>query len=149
MPSLNGVSGTKRPLGRFRTARMALVLAWAAFWLHTALFPCCESFAAVFDHPDSVSQSASAAQPAHHSDKTHSERSDESPLCDDTIHAEPAINGAYVALPIDGSQLDLGVIGTSIASGLIAVNNFKKLAHREYHPPPSLSRYLQTQRLLI
>jgi hypothetical protein len=42
-------------------ARVILVLAWAAFWFNTALFPCCEVVAAAFgDHSDDVSQSVSA-----------------------------------------------------------------------------------------
>ncbi len=149
MLSINGISGTMQPLGRYRAARMALVLAWTAFWLNTALFPCCELLAAAFDHPDSASQSASAAQQAHYSDKTHSERSDESPLCDYTLSAEPAINGAYAAPPIDSFHLDWIAIATPVAPGLMAVNDSKTLVHRGYHPPPSIRRYLHTQRLLI
>lgn len=149
MLSINGVSGTKRPLSRFRTARMALVLAWVAFWLNSALLPCCESLAAAFNNSDSVSQSASAAQPAHYSDETHSDHSDKSSHCDDTLDAKPAISRAYAALPVDSFHLDWIAIATPVASDLIAVTNSKNLAYRDYHPPPSIRRYLHTQRLLI
>ena len=150
--SIARVSGTKRPRGWFRSAHV-MVLAWAVFWLNTALFPCCDAFAAVFgDHSGSVTQSASAAQPVHHSDKSHSERplqSPESP-CDYALNAGPAIiSGVYAALPTDRVQWVWFAVATSAAPDLIAVNNSANRAPREYRPPLPSRLYLHTQRLLI
>ena len=152
MRSIPGVRGIRRPLRQGRFARVALVLAWVVFWLNTAFFPCCEALAAAFDdHSDSVSQSTSAAQPAHHSDETHSEHSDQGPSshCDYSLNAGPAINGAYAALPTDRVHLDWFAIDTPVAPGLTAVNYSANLAPREYHPPPPFRLYLRTLRLLI
>ena len=150
--SITGVSVTRRPLRQDRFARVALVLAWVVFWLNTAFFPCCEALAAAFDdHSDSVSQSTSTAQTAHHSDETHSEHSDQSPSshCDYSLNAGPAINGAYAAPLTDRVHLDWFAIATPVAPGVTAVNRFASRATIDYHPPPPFRRYLHTQRLLI
>ena len=150
--TMTGEPGTRRPPRHGRFARAALVLAWVVFWVNTALFPCCESLAAAFDgHSDSVSHATSAAQPAHHSDETHSEHPDPTPSshCDYSLDAGPAINGAYAALPTDRVHLDLFAIATPVAPGMTAVNHFASRATIDYHPPPPFRRYLHTQRLLI
>ena len=139
-------------MGRRRFARVALILAWIAFWLNTAFFPCCEAVAAAFGgHSASVSQPALAAQPAHDSGETHSDRPHHNPdtPCDFTLDAGQAINTAYAALPTDRSQLEWFAIVTPVASGLTAVTHFANLAPRDYHHPPPLRRHLKTQRLLI
>ena len=150
--SIAGVSGTKRPRGRFRSAHV-MVLAWVVFWLNTALFPCCDAFAAVFgDHSGSVTQSASAAQSAHHSDESHSKRPPRSPEspCDYALNAEPAtIDGESAALPTDRFQWVWFAVATSAAPYLTAGNHAAYRAPREYHPPPPFRLYLHTQRLLI
>ena len=149
-----GVSGIKRPRGRFRSAHV-MVLAWVIFWLNTALFPCCDAFAAMFgDHAVSVSQSVSAAQSAHHSgaDESHSERPPHSPEspCDYALNAEPAIiSVTYAALPTDRVQFVLFAIATPVAPDLTAVHYAAILAPREYRPPLPFRLYLHTQRLLI
>ena len=150
--SIAGVSGTKRPRGRFRAAHV-MVLAWCVFWFNTALFPCCDAFAAAFgDHSDSVSQSVSAAQPAHHSDESHSEQPHHSPEspCDYALNAGPAIiDGAYAAPPTDRVHLVWFAIDTPVAPRLTAVNHAVNLVPHEYHPSPPSRLYLHTQRLLI
>ena len=150
--SIAGLSGIKRSKGRFRSAHV-MVLAWVIFWLNTALFPCCDAFAAVLgDHAVSVSQSASAAESAHHSDESHSERpyhSPESP-CDYALNAGPAIvDGEYAALPTDRIQLGGFAIDALLVPGLTAVTHAAYLVPRDYHPPPPFRLYLHTQRLLI
>jgi hypothetical protein len=41
---------------------MALVMAWAVFWINTAFFPCCEALAAAFDdQSDGISHNRSAS----------------------------------------------------------------------------------------
>ena len=149
---ITGVLGIRSPRGRSRFARVALVLAWVVFWVNTALFPCCESLAAAFDdHSDSVLQSTSAAQPAHQSDDTHSEHSEQSPSshCDYALDAGPAISGAYAALPMDRVDIDWFAITTLVAPDLTTAKHSANLAPRDYHPPPPFRRYLHTQRLLI
>lgn len=144
-----GVSGTQRPRGQFRSAHV-MVLVWLVFWVNTALFPCCEALAAAFgSHSESVSQSVSAEQPAHHPDESDPRHSPESP-CDYALNAEPAIiDGAFAALPTDRVQLGWFAIDTAIAPGLTAVNHAANRAPREYQPPPQSRLYLHTQRLLI
>jgi len=151
--SITGVSATRRPRGAHGFARVVLVLAWAAFWFNSALFPCCEAIAAAFgDRPDDVSQSGSAAQPAHDSGETHSECPHHSPdsPCGHTLNAGPATNEVYAGLPTARLNLQWFAIDVSVAAGLTAVNHSATLATREYHAPePPFRLYLHTQRLLI
>lgn len=151
--SITGVSEVRQPRVPHGFARVVLVLAWAAFWLNTAFFPCCEALAAAFgDHPDDVSQSVSAAQPAHHSDETRSECPHHSPdsHCGHTLAAGPVINEVYAGLPTDRVHPEWFAIEVSAAADLTAVNQSAILALREYlSPPPSARLYLHTQRLLI
>ena len=150
--SIAGVSGTKRPRSRFRPVHV-MVLAWVVFWVNTALFPCCEALAAAFGgHSDSFSQSVTAAQPAHHSDESHSERPQRSPEspCDYALNAGPVtVDGESAALPTDRAQLAWFAIDTSVPPDLTAANYAAIRAPREYHPPPQSRLYLHTQRLLI
>ena len=150
--SVTGVSEPRRARGLHGFARLILVLAWTAFWFNTALFPCREAVAGAFgDHPDDVSQSVSAAQPAHHSDGAHSEclhHSPDSP-CGYTLNAGPAINEMYAGLPPDRVHLELFAIDVSVVAGLTAVNHSANLASREYQSLPPFRLYLHTQRLLI
>ncbi len=154
--SIAGVSGTQRPRSRFRSAHM-MVLAWVVFWLNTALFPCCDTFAAAFaaafdHHSDDASQSVSGAEPTHHSDEAHSERSHHSPEspCDYALNAEPAtIDGESAALPTDRVQWVWFAVAASAAPDLTTVTYAAYRAPREYHPPPPFRLYLHTQRLLI
>ena len=148
-------SDARLPLRRRRPAHVALLLAWVAFWLNTALLPCCEAFAAAFDaHADGVSQSVPAAKQAHHADATHTERVRDSheSRCDFTLNAEPAINGEYAGLPKASLNLELVAFSVPFSVGPLAVNHSPNLAPRDYHPPPPLATarlYLHTQRLLI
>lgn len=150
---VTGAPETRRPLGRRRLTGATLVLAWVVFWLNTALFPCCEALAAAFDgHSNEVSQSASAAQPAHDSDETHSEYPHPGPIlpCGDTLDAGPAINAEHAGLQTDRSYLKWFAIDAYSPAGLTVADHSATPAPRDYRPPPSPYRlYLQTQRLLI
>ena len=151
MLSIAGVSETRLPRGLRRPARVALVLAWIAFCLNTALFPCCEALAAAFgDHSDGVSHSASASQPAHHAHETHSEQPHHSPgsPCGHSINAGPAINGEYAGLPTNRVQLEWYAMDMSSSVGLTVENRSEIFAPREPHPPPR-RLYQRTLRLLI
>lgn len=150
--SITGVSEAKQPLGLHAFARVIMVLAWAAFWFNSALFPCREAVAATFSgHSDDASQSVSAARPAHASDKTYCERSHHSPdsPCDCTLDAGSAISGAYAGLATDRAHLEWFAIDVSVPVVLTGVNHSANLALREYHPPSPFRLYLHTQRLLI
>ena len=139
-----------RPWGLRGCARRALVLAWVIFWFNTALFPCCEAVAAAFgNHSDDVSQSVSAAQPAHASDDTYSGCPMHSPdlPCGYTLSAGPTSVGMYALLGPDNSSLGWFAIDAP-AAALIAVSHAETLAPRE--PPPRPHRlYQRTLRLLI
>lgn len=142
----------RRPPSRWRPARVALVLAWAMFWLNTALFPCCEALAAAAGgHSDSVSQSVSVAPSVHHSDESNAERTHPNPSspCDTTLNAEPAVDGKFSALPTDRANFGWFVIATAETSGPLATSHAANLAPREHKPPPPSRPYLRNQRLLI
>jgi hypothetical protein len=146
------MSEARRPRGLRGFARVILVLAWAAFWFNTALFPCCEAVAAAFgDHSDDVSQSVSAAPPPHHSDATRSEPLDHSPdsPCGYTLNAGPPLVGEYEGLTPDRSPLEWFAVDVPVTTSLTAVNHSANLALARAAPPPSLRLYLRTQRLLI
>ena len=151
--SITGASDIGQPRRPHGSVRVILVLAWAAFWFNAALFPCCEALAAAFgDHPGDVSQTAPAAQPAHHSGETQPECPHHSPgsPCGHTLDAGPAINEADAGLSTDRVNLERFAIDVSVAAGLTAVSHSANLAPREYHsPPPPVRLYLHTQRLLI
>lgn len=138
--SLTGVREARRPRVPHGFARVVLVLAWAVFWLNTAFFPCCEALAAAFgDHPDDVSQTAPAAQPAHHSVETQAECPHHSPgsPCGHTLDAGPAINETDAGLSTDRVNLERFAIDVSVAAALTAVTHTANLAPREYHSPPA------------
>src|ERR1035437_6047471 len=146
--SVPQVPKARRPPGLYGFARVILVLASAAFWFNTALFPCCETVAAIFGgHSDDGSQSVSAAQPAHHSDDTHSGCPDHSPNspCGYTLSAGPTSVGMYALLAPHNSSPEWFAIA---APALIAVSHAEYLAPRESPPPPH-RLYLRTRRLLI
>ena len=131
---------------------MAMLFAWAVFWANTALFPCCEALAAVFnDHSDNISHSVSAAQPAHDTDETHSDTAHHNPdsPCGYTLDAGPAIHKDFTGPPAERAQTVWFAIDTPVIASLppdTQVANFKP---REYRPPPPFRLYLDTQRLLI
>ena len=100
------MSEAGRPRGRRGFVEVGLGVAWVAFWLNTALFPCCKVAAAVLGgHTDNGSRSASAAPPLRHSDATHSEPLDHSPdsPCGYTPISGPALAGEYKGLTPDRS----------------------------------------------
>ena len=150
---ITSVSVAGRTRGPHGFARAVLVLAWAVFWLNTALFPCCEALAAAFgNHSDDVSQSAAAAQPAHHSDESHSDYPHHSPgsTCDHTLYAGAAINEVYAGVATDHVHPEWLATDVTVAAELTAVAHSADPAPRGYlSPPPRFRLYLHTQRLLI
>lgn len=131
---------------------MTLVLAWVAFWLNAASFPCCEAFAVAFnDHADDVSQSVPAATHAHQAGETQPESPHHSPdsPCDYTLHAASVINGEHAGPATERIHLGSVAIYMAFAVGPPVANHSAILAPRDYHPPPPFRLYLHTQRLLI
>jgi hypothetical protein len=133
-------------------ARAGLVVAWAVFWLNTALFPCWEVAAAVLGgHAGNVSQSVSAVQPAHQP----GDRQTGSPIhspdsrCAYSLSAEPAIVGEYAVPTVDRSPQEWFAVDAPVATGLAAVSHSANLGLARTVPPRSLRLYERTQRLLI
>ena len=135
-----------------RFTRVILVLAWLAFWLNTALFPCCDVAAALFGgHANSESQASSAAPTLHLSGATHSEPADHRPAsaCGDTLISGSPLVGAYEALTPDRPSLEWFAVDAAVATSRIAVSHSTDLVLARAAPPPSLRLYQRTQRLLI
>lgn len=142
----------RRSRGLHGFARVGLVVAWAVFWLNTALFPCYEVAAAILGgHADTVSQSASGAPPLHHPGATHSELLDHSLdlPCGTTLISRPQLVGKYAVLTSDRPPLEWFAADGPVATGLTAVNHSANLTLARAAPPPSLRLHLRTQRLLI
>jgi hypothetical protein len=117
-------------------ARMALVAAWAVFFLNTALFPCSEVAAAVLDG---------------HADATHAEPLDHAPdsPCGSSFGGGPTFVGEHEVLAPDRSPLGWFAIDAPVATSPAAVNHSANLALARAAPPHSLRLYQRTQRLLL
>lgn len=126
-----------------------MVLAWVTFWLNTALFPCCEAFAAAFDdHSDDETQTVSASVHIHDGDEPRSEHSHHNPgpPCSHAFSAGPAINGEYAGLPAYRVELAGYAVLVPRSFIVIALTQSVVLALRDYHPAPppaTVSLYLQ------
>ena len=148
--SISEASESKRPRRRRRFAHVTMVLAWAAFWLSTAFFPCCEALAGVFgDYPDHVPRAVSHAQPAHDMDET-PDCPDCSPYepCGHSVSAGPASFDAVTGLPVQHSPLEWFAIDAPVPSNLVAATYSWNSAPREI-PPPLVRLYLRELRLLL
>ena len=136
--SITGVPETRRPRVPHGFAHAVLVLAWVVFWLNSALFPCCEALAAAFGgHSNGVSQSVSAAQPAHRTDETHSECPHHNPdsPCNHAPNAGPVIDEVYEGLSTDRVNLEWFAIDVSGAAALAAVSSSANLRPRDTFLP--------------
>jgi hypothetical protein len=146
-------SEASRPRGLRGFARAGLLAAWAVFWLNTAIFPCCESIAAVIggDHPAEAAQSDSAASHLHRSGDTHAEGPDHDPYtpCEHTLSAGPVLVGEPEVLTSDRFPLHWVAVEEQFALGLTTVVHRPSLALPRVAPPPPPRYYLRTQRLLI
>lgn len=148
MQSMRREKNNERTRGPRGHARVVLVLAWVAFWLNTAFFPCCEAAAAAFGgHSYSVLQAVADAQLAHRSYETQSDRGP-SPPCGHSVSAGPESVDAVAALTIEPSPLEWFAIDAPVPSHPVAANYSTNLAPRGISPPP-VRPYLRELRLLL
>ena len=136
-----------------RFANTALILGWAAFWLSTAMFPCCDVFAEALDgHRQVAMQTASATQAdagAYVSDSAHVEH-EPAADCDSVLDPGPPSEGQYASFPTDHLYIDCTARELALGFALNGVTQARLFALRDYHPPPPTGRlYLRTLRILI
>ena len=148
-----GMPEARRPRGLRGFARVGLVMAWAVFWLNAAIFPCCESIAAVVggDRSVEVAPSDSATPHARLSGNADSEGTDHGlySLCEQALSAEPALVGEPGVLTSDRFPLDWVAVEEHFALGLTVAAHRPSIALPRAAPPPPPGFYLRTQRLLI
>ncbi len=156
MPSsTQGSAGTpeaRRPRGPRGFVRVTMVAAWAVFWFSTAIFPCCESIAAVLggEHHIAVAESDPVAPQAHHSGDVNSEGQDHGPHspCESALGAVPTLVGEQEVLASEHFSMHWIAIEQHSAFDLKAVAHRPSLALPHGAPPP-LGFYQRSQRLLI
>lgn len=149
---LGRTSATRLPRGRGRFARVALVMAWIAFWLNAAIFPCCEAIAAVVggDHAIEEAQSNATTPHAHLSGGAHSEGLGHDPYspCEHALGAEPALVGEQEVLATDRFPLHWVAVEEHFSHGPTVGSHRPSFALPRAAPPP-LGFYQRSQRLLI
>jgi len=142
-----------RPQGLCGFARVALVAAWAVFWLGTAIFPCCESIAALVagDHSDEVAHSDSAAPHVHQSDDAHADGPDHDPAapCEHSLAAGPVLVAEPGVLTSDRTFFQWLTVEEIFSIVPTVVAHRPSLALPHAAPPPQPRFHLRTQRLLI
>lgn len=133
-------------------ARAGLFLAWLAFWLNTALFPCCEVTAAVLgSHSSNVAQPAGAAPQVDHSETSHSGRPDhdsDAP-CGSNLTSVPVVVGESEIPAPDRSHSEKFILIDPLAFNLADVFRPANAELIRATPPPPPRFYERTQRLLI
>lgn len=146
------MSAAKLPRGRGGFARVALVMAWIAFWLNTAIFPCCEAIAAVVggDHAIEEAQSNATTPHARLSGSAHSEDLGHDPYspCEHALGAEPALVGEQEVLASDRFPFHWVAVEEYFSHGPTLGSHRSSVALPRAAPPP-LGFYQRSQRLLI
>ena len=136
-----------------RFANFALILGWTAFWLSTALFPCCDAIAEALDGRLQVAtQTPSATQAAAGSQLSDSAHVDHEPAsdCSSMVDPGPPSAGEYASFPTDHPYIDCSARDVPFSFALAGVTEARLVALRDYHPPPPTGRvYLRTLRILI
>lgn len=134
-------------------ANTALILGWTAFWLSTALFPCCDAFAEALDgHLQVATQTTGAAQVTAGSQVSDSAHVDHEPAsdCGSMVDPGPPSAGEYASFPTDHPYIDCITRDVLFSFALTGVTEARLVALRDYHPPPPTGRvYLRTRRILI
>ena len=127
-----------RPRGLRQPARATLVLAWLAFWLNTALFPCCQAFAAIVsDHSVSISEPALHDHVSQDCDDDQPGHNPYSP-CGSFVSANPATISQMTLLATDPTSWNPIAPAAIISSFPIALNVANNFTPHEIPPPVRL-----------
>jgi len=132
---------SRRPRGLGQSSRATVVLAWLAFWLNTAIFPCCQAFAANVSDPDgSISQSASYDHTSLDFDAAHPGQPDHSPFspCGFFVSTIPATISQAAFLAADHTSWQSIVPPVTASSFPVALNVANSFTPREIPPPVRL-----------
>ena len=135
----NGQSARWRPF-----ARPVMVLAWLAFWLNTALFPCCQALAADFGgHSENIAKSIALNHLLKDCGDEHAGTPDQenphSP-CSSFVSASPAAITQAIS-PAADHTLWQPIAPTAVVSLIPAAPNFATPLPR-FDPPPPVRLYL-------
>ena len=152
--SASRIPRARRPQGQRGFARAWLVVAWAMFFVNTALFPCCEAVAAVLGghaNTNNGTQTASVAPPPHHSGDTHTDAPVHDPYapCEHAFSAGPVLVEALGVATSDRSLLHWLAVEESFSLCPTVVVHRPSLNLPQAAPPPQPRFHLRTQRLLI
>ena len=138
----------RSPSGQRGFARAVVVLAWVAFWLNTAFFPCCEAVAAGFGGQPAA-QAVADAHPAHDSDETHTHHPDQNPhpTCGHIVSAGPTISGPAAVLAAEHPNFVSIAPDAAVYSLPAAISAFSLTAYPA--PPPKVPLYLRDLRIRL
>ena len=132
-------------IGRRRSAGW-LLAGWLAFWLTTAVAPCCRSLAAESGPGRAVAvmQVAESAAHSSHSDGIPPSSDFD---CQDLTAVGPVAPPAAMIAGVD--RLNLAVVSASTDLHLSGSARPLPATISRYHPPPGAPLYLRTLRLRI
>ena len=144
------IKAWRQPRGQ--VARAALVMAWLAFFLNTALLTCCPAFAAAspIPHDQAASMVSAAAQSEHNCDETPPcPPAHNSPQpCSYLVSAGPQT--ANQAATLSAGHDPFGLIAFSAPSSLLHADIRSASGPQQYQiPPPKVPLYLRELRFLL
>lgn len=124
-----------------------LMFGWIAFWLNTALFPCCDALAEALDGHVHGSTGLNDTPHSVGADHSHQEPASD---CGSALDLGAPSSGEYFAFTSDQLRAGCVLSNVQLTVAPLDVTRSVNLPSRDYHPPPPLWRiYLRTQRLLI
>ena len=133
--------------------RVSLLIAWAAFWLGTALFPCCEAIAAALgDHPGAVvHQSAEASPHTEMPGEAHHDCPDGSPgtPCHSLHGSGSAVVGESATASLDRLAHDVPAMAARVWPASADGRQTTQASIPPPALPPPLGFHQRTRRLLI
>lgn len=133
--------------------RISLLIAWTAFWLGTALFPCCEAIAAALaDHPGTVAhQSAEASPHTEMPGEAHHDHPDGSPgtLCHSPQGGGSAVVGESATASLDRLVNDVPAMAARVWPASADGRQTTQASIPRPALPPPLGLHQRTRRLLI
>lgn len=133
--------------------RVSLLIAWAAFWLGTALFPCCEVVAAALaDHHVTVVHQSADASPhtGVHGEANH-DCPDGSPgsACHSPNGSGTAVVGEYATASLDRLAHDVPAVAVRVWPASADGHQTTQACVPPSAPPPPLGFHQRIRRLLI